>query len=41
MKKIVVETPEEQKAREERKEPAPTPVVDEANDAEVLAELIP
>jgi len=39
--KIKVETPEEAKAREERKEPAPSNVVEDVNDNEILAELTP
>lgn len=39
--KIKVETPEEAKAREERKEPAPSQVMEGENDIEVLAELVP
>ena len=34
------ETPEEQKAREERKEPAPVDAEEQANDFEVLAKLV-
>lgn len=40
-KKIKVETPEEAKAREERKEPAPTMAVVDEDETEVLAKLIP